>query len=263
MSESGEEKVGANAGARVQEALVGPAEPVSGDPARTSRRRRAAGRLAPELRPPERLLSAGPEALSSAELLGLLFFGVEGGEGPALESAAEVISASGGLFGLAGASVFDLLEVRGVGEEKACVILAAVELGKRLTQARNPGRPVVSSPADVDALLRGRIARLDREHFVVVLLNTKNEVIGCPTVSVGTLSSSLVHPREVFKPAIKASAASVILAHNHPSGKVEPSREDREVTERLAQTGEVIGIGVLDHVILGDGYLSLKERGML
>jgi DNA repair protein RadC len=94
-------------------------------------------------------------------------------------------------------------------------------------------------------------------------LNTKNEVIEFPTISVGTLSASLVHPREVFKPAIRASAASVVLAHNHPSGRVEPSREDREVTKRLVDAAEIIGIEVLDHVILGDGYFSMEEHGML
>jgi len=122
---------------------------------------------------------------------------------------------------------------------------------------------VISSPADVDRLLRGRIANLDRENFVVVLLNTKNEVIETSTVSVGTLSASLVHPREVFKPAVRASAASVILAHNHPSGKVEPSKEDREVTRRLGEAAAILGIEVLDHIIVGDGYFSLKEHGML
>jgi DNA repair protein RadC len=223
--------------------------------------RRDERRLPPELRPRSRLLEAGPEALSSAELLAML--GGSDGGGRALGLAGELISQAGGLVGLRGASVHDLLEVRGVGVAKACRVVAAVELGKRLAAARRPERSVVSSPDDVDALLRGRLADLDREHFVVVLLNTKNEVIGYPTISIGTLSSSLVHPREVFKPAIKASAASVVLAHNHPSGKVEPSREDREVTGRLSETGQVIGIEVLDHVILGDGYYSLKEHGLL
>ena len=157
----------------------------------------------------------------------------------------------------------DLLGLHGIGEAKACIILAAVELGRRIGQVRNPGRPMISSPADVDRLLRGRIANLDRENFVAVLLNTKNEVIENPTVSIGTLSTSLVHPREVFKPAVRASAASVILAHNHPSGKVEPSQEDREVTRRIGEAAEVLGIEVLDHVIVGDGYYSMKEHGML
>jgi DNA repair protein RadC len=226
------------------------------------RRRYTIKELPPELRPRERLLAEGPEALSAAELLGILL-GIGSKEQTAVELAQQVISESGGLFGLHGASVHDLQEVHGIGEAKACIVLAAVEFGKRLGRVRNPGRPVISSPEDVDGLLRGRIAHLDRENFVVVLLNTKNEVLGFPTVSVGTLSASLVHPREVFKPAIRASAAGVILAHNHPSGRVRPSREDCEVTRRLKEASEIIGIEVLDHVILGDGYFSMKEHGIL
>jgi DNA repair protein RadC len=226
------------------------------------RRRYTIKQLPPELRPRERLLAAGPSALSDGELLGLLF-GIGSREKTAVELAGEVISEAGGLHGLYDVSVHELTEVNGIGEAKACMILAAVELGRRIGQVRNPGRPVVSSPADVDRLLRGRIANLDRENFVVVLLNTKNEVIETPLVSVGTLSASLVHPREVFKPAIRASAASVILAHNHPSGKVEPSREDREVTRRLGEAAEVLEIELLDHVIVGDGFFSMKEHGML
>ena len=226
------------------------------------RRRYTIKQLPPELRPRERLLSEGPAALSSAELMGILF-GIGSREKTAVELASEVISESGDLFGLYNVSVHDLVKMHGIGEAKACIILAAVEFGKRLGRVRNPGRPVISSPADVEGLLRGRIANLDRENFVAVLLNTKNEVLEVPTVSVGTLSASLVHPREVFKPAIRASAASVILAHNHPSGKMQPSREDREVTRRLCDASEIIGIEVLDHVILGDGFFSMKEHEML
>src|SRR5918995_1695575 len=225
-------------------------------------RRYTIKQLPPELRPRERLLSEGPEALSSAELLGILF-GIGSREKTAVELASEVISESGNLLGLHNASVHDLVKLHGIGEAKACIILAAVEFGKRLGRVRNPGRPVISSPEDVDGLLRGRIANLDRENFVAVLLNTKNEVIEFPTISVGTLSASLVHPREVFKPAIRASAAGVVLAHNHPSGKGEPSREDREVTERLTSGAGSIGIKGLDHVILGDGYFSMREHGLL
>jgi DNA repair protein RadC len=225
-------------------------------------RRYTIKQLPPELRPRERLLAAGPSALSDGELLGLLF-GIGSREKTAVELAQAVISEAGGLHGLYDVSVHELMKVKGIGEAKACIILAAVELGRRIGQVRNPGRPVVSSPADVDRLLRGRIANLDRENFVAVLLNTKNEVIETPLVSIGTLSASLVHPREVFKPAIRASAASVVLAHNHPSGKVEPSREDREVTRRLSDAAEILGIEVLDHVIVGDGYFSMKEHGIL
>ncbi len=227
-----------------------------------SRRRYTIKQLPPELRPRERLLAAGPSALSDGELLGLLF-GIGNREKTAVELAGEVISEAGGLHGLYDVSVHELVKVNGIGEAKACIIMAAVELGRRIGQVRNPGRPVISSPADVDRLLRGRIANLDRENFVVVLLNTKNEVIESPLVSVGTLSSALVHPREVFKPAIRASAASVILAHNHPSGNIEPSREDREVTRRLVEAAEILGIEVLDHVIVGDGFYSMKEHGKL
>jgi DNA repair protein RadC len=226
------------------------------------RRRYTIKQLPPELRPRERLLEAGPSALSDGELLGLLF-GIGSREKTAVELAGEVISEAGGLHGLYNVSVHELMRANGIGEAKACIILAAVELGRRIGQVRNPGRPVISSPADVERLVRGRIANLDRENFVVVLLNTKNEVIETLTVSIGTLGASLVHPREVFKPAIRASAASVILAHNHPSGKVEPSREDREVTRRLGEAAGILGIEMLDHVIVGDGYFSMKEHGML
>ena len=218
--------------------------------------------LPPELRPRERLLEAGPAALSEQELLGLLL-GIGNRQKTAVELAGDVISDAGGLRGLYDLSVHELLETNGIGEAKACIIMAAVEFARRVGRTRNPGRPVISCPADVEGLLRGRIANLDRENFVAVLLNTKNEVLESPTISVGTLSASLVHPREVFKPAIRASAAGVILAHNHPSGNVEPSREDREVTRRLNEAAGVIGIEVLDHIIIGDGYFSLKEHGML
>ena len=227
------------------------------------RRRYTIKQLPPELRPRERLLAAGPGALSDSELLGLLF-GIGSREKTAVELAADVISDAGGLHGLYAVSAHELTETNGIGEAKACTILAAVELGKRLGLAKKgPGRPVISGPEDVDGLLRGRIANLDRENFVAVLVNSKNEVLEAPTISIGTLSAALVHPREVFKPAIRASAASVVLAHNHPSGNVQPSKEDREVSKRLVGAAEIIGIDVLDHVIVGDGYFSMREHGML
>ena len=228
----------------------------------SERRRYTIKQLPPELRPRERLLEAGPAALSDGELLGLLF-GIGSREKTAVELAGEVISEAGGLHGLYHVNAHELMQVNGIGEAKACILLAAVELGCRIGQVRNPERPMISSPADVDRLLRGRIANLDRENFVAVLLNAKNEVIGAPLISVGTLSASLVHPREVFKPAIRASAASVVLVHNHPSGEVEPSPEDREATRRLEESAGILGIEVLDHVIVGDGYYSMKEHGML
>ena len=227
-----------------------------------AKRRYTIKQLPPEMRPRERLLEGGPGVLSDWELLGVLF-GIGTREKTAVELAADVISEADGLHGLYDADANELMQVNGIGPAKACIILAAVEIGRRIGRVRNVGRPVISSPADVDGLLRGRIANLDRENFVVVLLNSKNEVLGAPLVSVGTLSQALVHPREVFKPAVRASAASVVLAHNHPSGNAEASREDREVTGRLREAAEILGIEVLDHVIVGDGFFSMKEHGML
>ncbi len=256
------ERANADAGAGAQDPLL-LFEPMHATPAPAGsamRRRCADVGLALELHPRKRLLEAGPEALSSAELLALLL----GGEpGRALKLSADVISQADGLAGLRAASYHELLHGSELSEARAATVVAAIELGKRLTSARGPERPGISSPRDVDTLLGVRMRDLDREHFVVLLLDTKNQVLGSPTISVGTLSSSLVHPREVFKPAIRVSAASVILAHNHPSGSLEPSAEDRQVTSRLVQAGKHIGIEVLDHVIFGEGYLSMKERGLL
>lgn len=216
--------------------------------------------LLPEESPRGRLRSSGPEALSSTELFALVL----GSETRAtLDAASRALAAVGGLFGLRRASREDLEGLPGVGEARASALLAAAELGARMHAARTPGRSVISSPADVDALIGGRLRHQDREHFVCVLLDTKHHVLATPTISVGTVSASLVHPREVFKPAIKASAAGVVLVHNHPSGKVEPSREDRAVTRRLVEASETLGIEVLDHLIIGDGFYSMKEHGQL
>lgn len=122
----------------------------------------------------------------------------------------------------------------------------------------------INSSDDANKLLQSYLNGVDREHFVVILLNRKNGIIGINTVSVGDLSSSIVHPREVFKPAIVAGAASIIVAHNHPSGDPAPSRDDINVTKRLKEAGDILGIGVLDHIIIGDGcYVSLKARDLL
>jgi len=129
-------------------------------------------------------------------------------------------------------------------------------------------RPVVRTPADVARLLSDHLQGVDWEHFVSILLDTKNKVIGVNTVSVGILDCSLVHPREVYKPAILCNAASVIVAHNHPSGDPSPSVEDTRITKRLSEAGEIIGIDLLDHIVVGDGteplrWVSLKERGVI
>jgi DNA repair protein RadC len=165
--------------------------------------------LAEELRPRVRLRTVGAEALSAAELLAVLFSAFPGtSEARALELAGRAISERGGLHGLLRSSVHEIMGTVGLGEAKASALLVAAELGKRMVLEPAHKRPVISSPGDVDRLLRSRMAHLDRERFVVVLLNTKNAVLGTHTVSIGTLSSSLVHPREVFKPAIQEGAAA-------------------------------------------------------
>ncbi|HEY6579595.1 MAG TPA: DNA repair protein RadC, partial [Rubrobacter sp.] len=221
--------------------------------------------LPEDIRPRSRIFAAGAGALSPAELLAVLFCALpDTGEKGALDLATRLLSRRGGFHGLLRSSSHEILGVVGVGEAKASAILAAAEIGKRMVSEPGPERPVISSPGDVDRLLRGRMACLDRERFVVVvLLNAKNAVIGIHTVSVGTLSSSLVHPREVFKPAIQASAAGLVVAHNHPSGKTEPSREDRDVTERIVEAGKTLGIEVLDHLVIGDAFFSFKEHGLI
>jgi DNA repair protein RadC len=139
---------------------------------------------------------------------------------------------------------------------------ACLELGRRLAYGRPLGRRRVDGPADVARLVGPGLRDADREHFVVVLLTTKNQVIDVITVSIGSLSASIVHPREVLKPAIQASAAALVVAHNHPTGVPTPSPEDLQFTRRLARCCDLVGIRLLDHVIVGDGnYESLRETG--
>jgi len=166
---------------------------------------------------------------------------------------------------LSEATVCELSAIKGMGNRKASVLLAAIELAKRLCfSAPCADIKSIRCPQDVAGLLMNAMRYLDREHFRVLLLNTKNHVLKNCLVSIGALNSSLVHPREVFKQAIKNSAAAVILCHNHPSGDPSPSNEDIEITKRLIEAGKIIGIEVLDHIITGAGiFLSLKELGLL
>ncbi|CAM3384430.1 DNA repair protein RadC [Hydrogenibacillus schlegelii] len=213
-----------------------------------------------EARPRERLLRYGAEALSDVELVAIMLrTGVRGES--ALRLAERVLAAAGGLRELLGMGIEELAAIRGVGTTKAVQLLAAFELGRRL--ARELPRPyVVRSAADAARLLMDRLRYLAQEHFVVLFLNAKYELIGDKTIFIGTLDASLVHPREVFREAIRRSAHSIILAHNHPSGDPTPSAEDVRVTGRLVQAGRLLGIEVLDHIIIGDGvFRSLREDG--
>jgi len=214
-------------------------------------------------RPRERLQKLGVEALSAQEILAVIL-----GRGIAGESvmvtAQRLLSHFGNLKGLASASVEELSQVRGIGLAKAAQIKAAFELANRVegyTEAED--KPIVKTPEDVASLVRGRLKGKKKEHFLALLLDTRNRLIKVAEIAIGSLDASIVHPREVFKEAISASAASVIFAHNHPSGITEASEDDIKLTKRLVKAGEIVGIDVLDHIIIGDkDYLSLKREGL-
>jgi len=214
-------------------------------------------------RPRERLQKLGAEALSAQEVLALIL-----GRGIAGESVTvtvqRLLNQFGSIKGMAGASLEELAQVKGIGTAKASQIKAAFELANRLDGYPESSRkPVVKTPDEVVRLVKGRLKGKKREHFLVILLDTRGQLIKISEISIGSLDSSIVHPREVFKEALSASAASVIFVHNHPSGDPEPSEDDIKLTERLANAGEVMGIDVLDHVIIGDEkYLSLKREGL-
>jgi DNA repair protein RadC len=214
-------------------------------------------------RPRERLARLGPDALSTAELLAILLR-TGSGERHAVSLGEKVLSDFRGLRGVAAATLPELTNVHGIGPVKAIEIKAAIEFGRRLVSTSPEERPKIRSPRDVYDRLGPGLRDEKREHFIVLMLDTKGGVILDYEVSVGDLSSSIVHPREVFKMPVHYSAASIIAAHNHPSGDPSPSAEDAAVTRRLVEAGEILGIEVLDHVVLGDGrWASLKEKGLM
>ena len=217
-------------------------------------------------RPRERLLRHGAEALSPAELVAILLrTGVTGKS--AIQVAQELLQRHP-LEELVSAPWESLAKTKGIGRAKAVQLKAAFELAKRLSRPRER-RPVIT-PADAVNIVREEMRDLDREEFRVLLLNTKNALIRVAAVSRGSLNASIVEPREVFKDAIAASAAGVILAHNHPSGDPTPSSEDIAVTKRMVKAGELLNIAVHDHVIVGHAaegraqdFVSLRELGLM
>lgn len=214
-----------------------------------------------EDRPRERLMRLGPDALRDGELLAVLFRTGTREEG-AVALADRVIRHFGDLRGLARASIEEIQQVKGIGSVKAIEIKAALELGRRLVEHTGPDRIRISGAEDVVRMLMPRYKDCEVEVFRCVLMNVRNEVLKVVDVSQGGLAGAPASPNDVFRQAVREAAYSVILCHNHPSGNPEPSRDDVDLTRRLREAGQLLGITVLDHVIFGDGrYVSLKERG--
>lgn len=216
-----------------------------------------------EERPREKLNKYGAENLSDAELLAIIIR-IGNRKKSAVELSQYILNSFGGLRALNHLAIDELMEVRGVGRAKAIQIKAVIELGQRLATLKGEERDVISSPRNAARLLMPELRYLTQEVFKLILLDMKNQVITMPVISKGGLSSSIVHPREVFKCAIRYSSAAVIMAHNHPSGVPEPSKDDIEITKRLVEAGKILGVDILDHIIIGDGiFFSMKEKGII
>ncbi len=219
--------------------------------------------LAPHDRPREKLARLGPSALGDNELLAIVV-GSGSRRATALEVANAVLEAAGGVQALTRWGHGAACRVRGVGPARASRILAAVELGRRTLMRAAQARPQCASPRDAARQLIPEFGAAPVEQFGVVLLDTRHRVLKTKVLSVGTLDASVVHPREVFREAVAGGAAALILFHNHPSGDPMPSRDDVELTRRLAAAGELMGIVVVDHLVLTDTrYCSFKETGRL
>ena len=214
-------------------------------------------------RPRERLQKFGPEALSAQELLALVI-----GRGIPKKSvmniAQELLTRFGNVKAIGQATIEELSQIKGIGLAKAAQIKACFELGRREELEPELKNFDIKDPEAVVKAIRASIKDKAKEHFKLILLNPRNKIIGISTISIGTLNASLVHPREVFKDAIMHSAASVVLAHNHPSGDPDPSEDDLTITKRLIEAGKILGIEVLDHIVIAkNGLFSFKERGLV
>lgn len=215
-------------------------------------------------RPREKLIKYGVKSLSNAELLAVLIRnGIK--DTSAIDLSNKILSINEeGIRFLVNCTVQELSKIKGIGKSKACQIISAIELGKRIASVSKKNRASITSPKDVAELFMEEMRYYNKEFFKILLLNTKNEIITVEDVSIGSINSTIVHPREVYINAIKKSASSIILIHNHPSGNPQPSKEDIKITERLVEAGEIIGIEVLDHIIIGDGiYISFKEKSII
>ncbi|MFQ3905955.1 RadC family protein [Staphylococcus parequorum] len=217
--------------------------------------------LADNQKPRERLLSYGASHLSHAELLAILINTGRKGSS-SLDIANELLKTVGNLKELKRLSISDLNKIKGVGLYKALILKAAFELGERMHSGSVDDKIQISSPKDVADFMMGKMEHLTQEKFIALFLNSKNVIIKQKTIFIGTLNSSIVHPREIFSEAVKCASNAIIVLHNHPSGDVTPSTEDIKTTERLKECGQVLGIDLLDHIIIGDHtYLSMVEEG--
>ncbi|MEB8008198.1 DNA repair protein RadC [Staphylococcus pseudoxylosus] len=219
--------------------------------------------LANNQKPRERLLNNGPAHLSDGELLAILIN--TGRKGfSSLDIANELLKSVESLKQLKALSINDLNKVKGIGLYKALILKAAFELEERMHSGSLDEKIQITSPQDVANFMMGKMEHLTQEKFIVLFLNSKNVVIKQKTIFIGTLNSSIVHPREIFSEAIKCASNAIVVLHNHPSGDTTPSKEDISATNRLRECGEILGIDLLDHIIIGDHtYMSMVEDGYL
>ena len=220
-------------------------------------------------RPRERLQRVGPNGLSDQELLALILGRGVSGES-VMVTAQKIISKFKSLKALSEASLEELQCLKGLGVAKASQLAACFEIAKRIKiQEENElsekfGRKALTSPDEVYRQIKEKVTSDNKEHFFVISLDSRNKILGIDPISIGTLTASLVHPRETFESAIRKHAAQIIIAHNHPSGSLEPSEDDLKITKRLIEAGKIMGIEVLDHLIITKtSFMSFKEEGMI
>jgi DNA repair protein RadC len=219
-------------------------------------------------RPREKLRDKGVANISNSELLAIILGkGVKGES--VLVTVQKLILHFGGLQNILEASLDDLMKIRGIGFAKACQLIACFELSKRLLkenidlEKERVKKNAITKPEEIVKYIKTEIEDYSKEHFFVVSFDVRNRIIGIDKTSKGTLSASLVHPRETFESAIRRHAAQIIVAHNHPSGDAEPSEDDIRITKRLYEAGKIMGIELLDHIVITkDGYCSLKDKNV-
>jgi len=214
-------------------------------------------------RPRERMVRDGPSSLSNQELLAIILRTGTPKES-VVKLASNVLDKFEGLRNMCHATIEEITQIKGIGYAKAAQLFAAIELGRRLSQLPFEQGLVINHPADIANYLMAEMRFLPQEHFVVIFLNSKNQMIHKQSIFIGSLNTSVVHPREIFREAVRRMAASFICVHNHPSGDPEPSANDIDVTRRLTECGLIMGIEMLDHLVIGDNqYISMREAGFI